>query len=181
VQRMSVHVEKVVRFEETDRVRMDAARRVLNTYLDSRFDGSPHDLIVDGAGLTDEIGALYVAREGPGGLWLSAQAEPNEGVAPEQLAKGFDDFLRARASDGVPPPIVERIKKRLIEEHALTMKDPEAYARELTQWLGQRRSYSEFASYSADLASVTSDDVDALLRAIAAPGREIVGILSPAG
>ena len=180
VQRTSIEIEKIVRYEETDRPRSDAARRVLNTFLESRFDGGPHDAIVESAGLTDEIGGIYIAREGPGGLWLTAGAEPNDGVTPEQLAKGFNDFLQARAADGVPPTIVERIKKRLIEDRALAEKDPDAFAKELTQWFGQRKSYNEFTSYTVDIASVTSEDVNALLRAVAGPGREILGVLSPA-
>jgi zinc protease len=180
VQRTSIEIEKIVRFEETDRVRADAARRVLNTWLEGRFDGAPHDAIVETAGLTDEIDGLFVAREGPGALWLTAGADPNDGVTSEQLAKGIDDFLRASAVDGVPPAIVERIKKRLIEDRALSERDPDVYARELTQWFGQRKSYKDFTDYSADIASVTTDDVNALLRAVAGPGREILGVLSPA-
>ena len=180
VQRVSIEIEKVVRYEESDRVRSDAARRVLNTWLESRFDGGPHDAIVEGAGLTDEIGGLHVAREGPGALWMTAGADPNDGVSAEQLAKAFDDFLSARAVDGVPPAIVERVKRRLIEERSLTERDPDAYARQLTQWFGQRKSYKEFTDYAADIASVTPDDVNQLLRAIAGPGREILGVLSPA-
>jgi len=178
--RVSIEIEKIVRFEETDRVRSDAARRVLNTWLEGRFDGGPHDAIVENAGLTDDVGVIYVAREGAGALWLTAGAEPNDGVTPEQLAKGFDDFLSAHAANGVPARLVERIKKRLIEDRALSERDPEAHARELTQWFGQRKSYKDFASYSADIASVTAEDVNAMLRAVAGPGREILGVLSPA-
>ena len=180
VQRASVEIEKVVRFEETDRVRSEAARTVLNTYLDGRFDGGPHDVIVEGAGLTDSIDGMYVVRAGLGGLWMTSGADPRDGVAPEQLAKGFDDFLHARAADGVPPETVERIKKRLIEDRSLAEKDPSAYARELTQWLQQRRRYEEFVDFSKNIAAVTSEDVNALLRAVAGPGREIVGVLTPA-
>ena len=180
VQRVMVEIDKVTRYEETDRVRAEAARRVLNTWLDGRFDGGPHDALVEAAGLTDEIGAMYVAREGAGALWLTIGAEPSDGVTTEKLAAGFEDFLAARSAEGVKPEVVERIKKRLIEDRALTERDPDSYARQLTQWFGQRRTYDEFVSYSRDIASVTSDDVNALLRAVAGPGRKFVGILSPA-
>jgi zinc protease len=179
VQRTSVEIEKVVRFEESDRVRTEAARSVLNTYLDGRFDGGPHDVLVEGAGLTDSVDGLYIMRAGAGGLWLTAGADPRDGVAPETMAKGFDDFLRARAAEGVPPETVERIKRRLIEDRALSEKDPSAYSKELTQWLQQRRSYQEFVDYSKNIAAVTRDDVNAILRAVAGPGREIVGVLTP--
>ena len=180
VQRTMVEIDKIVRYEESDRARFEAARRVLNTWLGGRFDGGPHDRIVESAGLTDEIGALYVVREGPGALWLTIGAEPNDGVTPEKLASEFADFLTASAAEGVPGATVERIKKRLIEDRALSERDPDSFARQLTQWFGQRRSYEDFASYSAAIASVTTDDVNLLLRAVAGPGREFTGVLSPA-
>ena len=119
-------------------------------------------------------------REGPGALWLTIGAEPNDGVTPEKLASEFADFLTASAAEGVPGATVERIKKRLIEDRALSERDPDSFARQLTQWFGQRRSYEDFASYSAAIASVTTDDVNLLLRAVAGPGREFTGVLSPA-
>jgi len=180
VQRTAIEIEKIVRFEETDRARADAARRVLNTWLEGRFDGGPHDTIVESVGLTNEIDGLFVARTGPGALWLTAGAEPGDGVTPERLAKGFDDFLAASAASGVPAATVERIKERLIEDRALSERDLDAYASELTQWLAQRKNYHDFVNYSADIASVTKDDVDGLLRAVAGRGREILGVLSPA-
>lgn len=179
VQHVLVEIDKIVRYEESDRARFEAARRVLNTWLGGRFDSGPHDRIVEGAGLTDEIGAFYAVREGAGALWLTIGAEPNDGVTPEKLASGFADFMTARAAEGVPEAIVERIKRRLIEDRSLSERDPDSFAKQLTQWFGQRRSYEEFTSYSADVASVTTDDVNLLLRALAGPGREFIGVLSP--
>ena len=180
VQRTMVEIDKIVRYEEGDRARSEAARRVLNTWLGGRFDGGPHDRIVEGAGLTDEIGAMYAVREGAGALWLTIGAEPGDGVTPEKLAAGFTSYLTDSAVEGVPAAVVERIKKRLIEERSLSERDPDSFARQLTQWFGQRRSYEDFANYSADIADVTTDDVNLLLRALAGPGREIVGVLAPA-
>ena len=171
--------EKMVRIEESDRARMGAARLVLSSFLSGRFDGAPHDVLVEQGGLTSGIDYIGVSSVGPGALRASFSAKPAAGVTPEKLGGAFWSYIGALARTGLPQGMVERLKKRIAEDRVIAAREPERVMGGLTQWLTGGQSYADYQARTEALASVTDADVTAILKAFAGPGRRVNGVLSP--
>ena len=180
IKTLDVVSDKMVRIEESDRVRAAQARGVLMTFLRGRFDGGPHDRLVEKAGLTSGIDHVDISRVGPGALRVSFSAEPGAGVAPEKMIDAFWSYMDELARTGVPKGIVERLKKRIAEDREIDAREPERVAAGLTRFLFSGTSYADYKARAASLATVTDEDVNAIIRAAAGPGRRVDGILSPA-
>ena len=172
--------EKLVRVEETDHNRTSAARLILAGFLSGRFDGAPHDALVEKGALTSGIDYVSVWSVGPGSLRASFSAKPAQGVTPEKLADAFWAYIAELARTGLPPGVTERLKKRYAEEREIAAREPARVLGDLTQWLTGGRSYLDWQLRAEALAAVTDADVNQLLAALAGPGRRVNGVLAGA-
>ena len=172
--------DKLVRIEEPDRVKSAQARAVLMTFLRGRFDGGPHDKLVEKAALTSGLDYVDISRPGPGALRASFSAEPGAGVTPEAMTDAFWSYMDDLAKTGIPKGIVERLKARIAEDREIAAREPERVAGGLTQVLFSGTSYADYKARVASLAAVTDEDVNAVIRAVAGPGRRVDGVLTPA-
>jgi predicted Zn-dependent peptidase len=112
-------------------------------------------------------------------MQLTVGLQPAEGVdllsASDALGKYFADL----AARGIDAPTLERLKKRIAGRWSEQEADPSETAQALVTWFASISSYEQFQQRRQALDAVTVDDVAALLRALAGPGRRVAGSLRP--
>ena len=179
IRQTSVVLEKIVRFEETARLRGNAARNLLASYLGSRLDGSVSDELVEKQQLASDA-SISFSSLGVGVLWIALQATPAEGVRPEQLKAAMEAYLANLPALGIKPATVERFRKRYKLQRDETAQDSLRSAQALVSWFSSAGNYDDWLSREADYAGVTVDDIIPVMAALARPGRQLFGVLSPA-
>lgn len=171
---------KTVRYEEDDARRLSEARGLLSNYLNSSLDGSPKDILVDQKSLAKSMGYVSLNRLVAGALELNVQATPEETTSDAGMAKGIADYFVGLAKTGLTGKVLDRLKKRAAEAFVQRDKQPGDVAEAIVDWLGSHRPYSEYHERAQMIASVTLEDVNLLLTALAQPGRQVTGTLAPA-
>ena len=171
---------KTVRFEEDNARRLSEARGLLSNYLNSSLDGSPKDILVDQKSLAKAMGYVSLNRLVAGAMELNVQVTPEETTSDADMAKAITAYFADLAKTGLTGKVLDRLKKRAAEAFVQRDKQPGDVAAAVVDWLGAHRSYSEYRERAAVIASVTLEDVNLLLSALAQPGRQVTGVLSPA-
>ena len=171
--------EKIVRFEEADPDVAGSSFAILADYLNSQMDGGLHDVFVEQKRLATSIG-VSATPLGDGALWYSVAVSLEEGVAAEALKTPIIDYFQDLAKRGVPASVVERLKRRRVASMAEVEKEPQKTLSAFTSWLSAQQTHEEWQARGATLAAVTPATIQPLLDAMASPGRQIFGILSPA-
>lgn len=106
-------------------------------------------------------------------------ARPDTGVAPGDLLAAYDATLARIAAEGVPQVTFDRLHRRWMETLAME-PDPSRVTLQLAlQAAAQRLPMQSHAQFVELAAAVTRDQMTALLRAITAPGRRAVDIVTP--
>ncbi|MET0430809.1 MAG: insulinase family protein, partial [Microvirga sp.] len=178
VKRRTVRYARLVRIpEQTGNERY--ARLLLADFLASRLAGSPNDVLVEGQGVTDGVGA-GVTRLLPGLYAVQLSAEPTPETTPEQLADAMRSYLDALAGRGpFDAAILERLKRRFAADAATAGLSGERVMNRVVEWVANGDPYDSLADVPRRVAAVTPDDVSHLLTLLQGPGRELVGILLP--
>ena len=174
-----VQFEKIVRFEDPFPRQSDAAKAILFDYLNSEITGSLSDVLVEGGHLCSRVDADRSSL-GPGAMWFTTHGTLEDGVAPENVKKAIADYYAGLAERGVDGKVVERLKKRALRGVAEIGKDPKRTLTSLTNWFGDNRAYADWRTRADAIDAVTPESLTTLLRAMAEPGRELFGIMSPA-
>lgn len=169
---------KIVRLEEPDRRLAWSARAIAQAFLRSSLDGGPKDVLVDQQEVASQIGVI-LERVAPGAMDVSYSVTPKDGVSDEAALNAVKAYFDHLAETGIKPETVARLKKRAADARANAAREPEQAARTLVGWFGAHDSYEDYLNRDAIFDLAQAKDVNALLRAIAAPGRQVVGVLSP--
>ena len=180
IARPEVQVEKIVRFEDPFPRQTDAAKAILFDYLDSEIAGGLSDELVENQRLLTRVSADH-SSIGAGAMWFTTHGTLEDGVAPETARKAIADYYVALAARGVDAKVVERLKKRALRSIAEVDKDPARTLTSLTNWFGQNRDYADWRARGEAVAAVTPRSLDAMLQAMAGPGRQLFGVMSPIG
>ncbi len=176
--RAEVLFEKVVRFEDADPSASGAAWSILSDYLNSQIGGSPADVFVERQRALTNVG-VSATPLGAGALWYSVSGTLEDGTPPAAMKDAFIDYIRDLAKTGVDGATVERLKKRRAANLAETEKDPQRTLSAFTSWFSGLRTYAEWQARRETLAGVSPAAIQPLLDAMAGPGRQIFGVLSP--
>ncbi len=177
-QRQEVLLEKIVRLEESDPQTADNATAILFDYLNSQISGSLWDIFVEEKRMATSV-RISSTSFGEGVFWASVSATLEDGTSPEAMKSGIETYLAELAKRGVDSSVVERMKRRRSIAYADVSKDPKRVLSSLTGWFAGLRTHSEWLERSDVLASVTPARIQLLLDALAGPGRQVFGILSP--
>ena len=180
VRQTTVSFSKIIRYEEPDRHRANYARSIIFAFLRSALDGSLKDVLVDQLDLAANITWTDVERLTSGVLEVDVSVQPKEGVAEEKIIAAVNDYFTDLAKKGLPAETVERLKKRAADQREQAGKEPLQAAGVLVQWLAANSSYQDYLDRAKYASEVEAADVNALLRAMARPGRQVTGTLSPA-
>ena len=166
------------RLEESDPQTADNATAILFDYLNSQISGSLWDIFVEEKRMATSV-RISSTSFGEGVFWASVSATLEDGTSPEAMKSGIETYLAELAKRGVDSSVVERMKRRRSIAYADVSKDPKRVLSSLTGWFAGLRTHSEWLERSDVLASVTPARIQLLLDALAGPGRQVFGILSP--
>ena len=178
IKRTEIVFEKIVRYEDPDPVATGASNTILFDFLNSQIKGSLSDVFIEQKKLASQM-HISVTPMGAGVMWFSVSATLEDGVGPQTVKDAVTGYIADLAKSGLEPALVERLKKRRAAGNAETDKDPQRTLSALTGWFSGNRNYAEWRSRNDTLAAVAAGEVMPVLRAMAGPGRQIFGILSP--
>lgn len=181
VKRASVTYKKLIRAEDGDGFAQRAARLVVGSYLRSRLPGSPHEALVEKANLAASTPAIGIDLVAPKSVVLRISAEVAHDADPDALLAAIATYADGLAGVPLSTETVERLKRRFADAQANEDHDPALVYSRLTGWLAQRSAYQDYRSWPARVAAVSHTDVGHALRALAAPGKVVTGVLLPAG
>lgn len=174
----SIAVRKLVRVPEGEADATRAAQSILQSYLASRFPGSAHDVLVEEKGLTDSVG-ISISRVAPDTFKLTMSATPAPEVETADLQKALEDYLANLDKAPVTASIIMRLQKRFAESRLESDKDQQQVYQRLAGWLASGQQYEGLARWPKRIAAVTEADVQQFARAVAKPGRVVVGQFLP--
>lgn len=181
VKRASVVYKKLIRVEDADNFVQRAARLVIGSYLRSRLAGSPHAILVEKANVAADTPAIGIDLVAPKTIVLRISAEVAHDANPDALLAAIATYADGLAGVPLPTETVERLKRRFADAYANEEHDPAIVYSRLVGWLAQRSAYQDYRSWPARVAAVKDADVAHALRALAAPGKVVTGVLLPAG
>lgn len=178
---VTVAVGRVVPFTDQDPVKTLAAARLIAQFLSSKLGGSPHSRLVEQDAVASAISNVTFERVMDGVLQVGLAAVPEPDVTRDRLAEALRTYLRALAAQGIDEATLERLKRRYAMRDRIDLDDPQTAASRLISWLGYPLPYERLAELAPAVAALRPDEVNALLRATTAEGREATVIFAPAG
>jgi zinc protease len=178
-----VYVTRLVSYDEPaatgDSRSLRAARALINAYLSSKLSGSPTDVLQEQKALVSSVG-LSVSSVRKGTLLISLAAIPASGVAAEAVVEAAKDYLQKLPALTIPDATLARLKQRQASAWELQRQEPEKVAGSLVGWLTGHNSYDDWLELEKEAANATPEHVRSALALMGRPGREVIGILSPA-
>lgn len=179
VARPLVVVGKMARIAETDYIRQQAVLSLVSAYINSRFDGSAHDRLVETERASADDLGLYLRRVAPGTIVLSLAGSIAAGVELARLESAMQGYIAQFATVGVPSDAhLARLKQRVLDQLKRSMHPPQIHSR-LVSWLADGRPPERFEAWAETIASITRDDLAAVAAAFSAPGKQMTSILEP--
>jgi zinc protease len=177
----SVTIQKFVAFDVADPVKARATRIVLGAYLGSKLTGSPHSVLVEGdAPVASALNGAGVELQTEGAISWVLGSVPEEGRSIDEQVSAIRAYMTALVARGIDAPTVERLKKRFARDYQRSLDEPQNTPGRLIGWLTQPMPYEAMASLPGLVASVSAEDVNAMLKALTGEGREAVVIFEPA-
>ncbi len=176
--REEVLFEKIVRFEEPDPALAGQSFAILADYLNSQIAGSLSDVFVEQKKLATSLG-VSATPLGDGAIWYSVAVSLEDGVAPEPVKAALIDYFRDLAKTGVGEATVARLKRRRVATDEDNVREPQRLLSAFTNWFSSLRTHEEWEARRETLAAVTPATIQPLLEAMAGPGRQMFGVLSP--
>ncbi len=179
VKQKLVRLEKMVRYDQADRRVGELAGDTAAAFMDSRLEGSAYDELVDQRELAKSI-AVNRSPIGAGAIWITFDAEPEDGVAPDALRAAMEDYLTRLATRGISAGVIERLKKRRLADLAELDDDREKMTDAFAFHFAIEGTYEDWTEREATIERVNIASIQPILDALAGKGRELLGILAPA-
>jgi zinc protease len=183
IKQTTVTYDKIIVYAEPEDVKeqltLNAARSVVGSFFGSRMTGSPLQAMID----KDELiatGGFSVGKVRPGMLRVSFSGTPVAGVTPQRLSEAVKRYIDALKPDLITGEYLQRLKKRAAVGRELMQDEPSRYANSLVNWLQGPYSFEQWRERAKIDDRLELRHVNTILRTLAKPGREVVGILKPA-
>ncbi len=177
-QRREVLLEKIVRYEDADPLQTGISNAILFDYLNSQIKGSLQDVFVENRRLVSQI-HVSVTPIGAGAMWYSVAATLEDATTPEAMKAEIAAYFANLEKSGVEASVVERLKKRRASSNQEIDKDPQKSLSALQSWFSNNSSYADWLTRGERLAAVTAPGMAPVLKAMAGPGRQVFGVLTP--
>ena len=175
----SVFIRKLVRLDEAlDGAQVLRLSRLMTKFLSSSLPGSlASPLRYDNALANQYWVRISVLADSV--LELAFWAKPEAGISLTELSDAYRDALRKLARDGLPEASVHRLIKRAAKAHLRLADNMNQQSKNAALWLLHDLEPVSAASDIAGIKDVSKADFDRLARAMARPGRSVVGHLMP--
>jgi zinc protease len=176
----STHFSRLVAAPESDPIRAFATQRLVQDFMNSKLSGSPHSRLVEGdAPVASWVSSLFLVRPVAGVIAWSMGASLEEGASLDGLKAALQEYIAEVASRGLDEAMLQRLKRRFALNHARSLREPQNRPGNLIGWLSLGLPHEKLAAWPDVVASVTLDEVNALLAAMAKPGRDAVIVFGP--
>lgn len=177
-----VTYDKVVSYvepdSEIDQLTLNAARSVVGSFFASRLAGSPLNQMIDKTELI-ATGGFSVQKLRPGMMRVSFSGSPAAGITPQRLSEAVRRYIDGVKPDLISPDYLQRLKKRSTVGRDLLAEEPSRYASSLVNWLTGPYDYAQWRDRAEIDKRLDIRHVNIILKALAKPGREVAGLLSP--
>lgn len=178
-----VTYDKIVTYTEPDteieQLTLNAARSVVGSFFASRLAGSPLNQMIDRSELI-ATGGFSIQKLRPGMLRISFTGSPVAGVTPQRLSDAVRRYLDTVKPDLISAEYLQRLKKRSAVGRDLLAEEPSRYASSLVNWLSGPFDYAQWRDRAEIDKRLDIRHVNTILKTLAKPGREVLGLLSPA-
>jgi zinc protease len=152
-----------------------ATQMLVNMFLQSKIAGSPHSALAEG---DDPVASAITSAS----MWhpttkvatLSLGGVPEESKSREDMQKALDLWLASFVEKSIPDPVLERLKRRALNQIAKSREEPANTPGRLIGWLGAGLSYDELANWPKVIESVRPEDVRQFLDQFRAPSRQVI-------
>jgi zinc protease len=169
----SFHLQRAVNVPDADAVKTMAVTRLVSNYLGSKLTGSPHSVLTEGDDpVAAAISSASLERSIAGVITLSLGAVPEEGRSLDDVRRAVEAYRAGFTKRGIDAATLERLKARFDRDYRRSLEEPENTPGRLIGWLTSPLPYETMADWPRVIASVTTDDVNALVAALAGPGRD---------
>jgi zinc protease len=176
----SITLQKFVPYTMPNSIQAHAVRSILGMYLSSKLMGSPHSVFVEGdAPLAASMSAASVSIQTSGVIGLSLGTIPEEGRMLDEQIPALRAYISNLAERGIDMATVERLKRRYARDYQRGLNEPQNAPGRLIGWLTHPLPYDALVTMPSVVASVSADDVNKMLKALAGEGREAVVIFEP--
>jgi zinc protease len=177
---VSVTIQKFVPYAMPDIIKAHATRSILGMYLSSKLMGSPHSMFVEGdAPLAASMIGTSVGIQTNDVIGWTLGTIPEEGRTIEEQIPALRAYLSKLAERGIDVATVDRLKKRYARDYQRGLDEPQNAPGRLMGWLTQPLPYEGLVTIPSVVASVSADDVNKMLKALAGEGREAIIIYEP--
>lgn len=173
-----IHVKTVVPSYATQKGREAYACEVLSEILDSGEVGILYRSLIQDKALASGIGVSYDS-DARGDALFSIVASPTPKTPPRKLEAALKEELHVLARQGIEPGLVEAAKKRLQRSAVFARDSLTAPGYVFGSALATGHSVEDVEEWPARIEAVTTDDVNAALRAIEASPRRLTALLLP--
>jgi zinc protease len=176
----SATVQKFIPYAMPDPIKAHAVRNILSMYLSSKLMGSPHSVFVEGdAPLAASMSGASVSIQTSGVIGWVLGTIPEEGRTIDEQLPALKSYMTNLAARGIDAVTVERLKRRYARDYQRGLDEPQNAPGRLIGWLTQPLPYESLVTMPKIVASISADDVNAMLKVLAGEGREAVIIFEP--
>jgi zinc protease len=156
-------------------LKMRATQMLVNMFLASKIAGSPQSVLSEGDDpVASAITSASLWHPSDSTVTLSMGGIPEEGKSRADLQKALDGWLAAFVEASINDIVLERLKRRALNQIAKSREEPGNATGRLIGWLAAGMSYESLATWPEVIRSVTPDDVRKLLSQLKAPARQTV-------
>ncbi|MGL5116580.1 MAG: M16 family metallopeptidase, partial [Beijerinckiaceae bacterium] len=179
---VSTHLSRLMAAPESEPIRAFATQRLVQDFMNSKLAGSPHSRLVEGdAPVASSVGGLFLVRPVPGVTAWSMGANLEDGASLDGLKAALRGYFNDVAARGLDEAMLARLKRRFALNHARALREPQSRPGTLIGWLNLGLPHDKLATWPDVVASVTLAEVNALIAAMARPGREAEIVFGPEG
>lgn len=179
MRRAGAVITKVVRISETDRDRNRAARLILGNFLTSQLPGSLFEEFIEKRKLAVDRPFASIERVAPETFVLTIGLNAAPGVEPAALLDAVVGYLGTLPDNpGLSDEALARLKRRFVQSREDIAQDPAREYLSIITWLANRNEYEKYGAWPGVVGALVHEDVRALARGFAAPGRMVTDIIT---
>ncbi len=175
---------RTVRAPDLDAQKLRAARWLLVEFLASRLPGGPHAELVDRQEIARSVRGFSIDLPAEGIAQIAMTATPDGGATPDATLAALSDYLAGLARRGLDEATLARLKQRYALAWERASRNAQARAARASEWFALAATAppdpAALAHTPGIVAALTKAEVDAVLAALAGPGREAQLVFTPA-
>jgi zinc protease len=158
-----------------DDLKSRATQMLINMFLQSKIAGSPHSALAEGDDpVVSAVTSASLWRPTQKVITLSLGGVPEQGKSRADVRQALDAWLASFLKTSLPDPVLDRLKRRVLNQIAKSREEPANATGRLIGWLSAGLSYEDLANWPKHIEAVSPEDIRVYLRQLDAPSRQVV-------